>query len=139
MHKGDKNVIKTWSRASIIVSQVLQGRAVQAQQPSDNTADNWGCTEEVAPSSAYPLPPLPFLQEEVGEAHIFVCCHGARDARCGALGPPLASRLLVLVRQRGLQDRVKVYKTSHVGGHKVGVLGFPAYCHTCCHISLPSR
>lgn len=50
---------------------------------------------------------------------LFVCCHSARDARCGAVGPALAARLLALVKEHGLQDQIRVYKTSHVGGHKV--------------------
>ncbi len=36
-----------------------------------------------------------------------MCCHSARDARCGQLGPPLAAALRQLVRQRGLQDQVR--------------------------------
>eukprot|EP00887_Chlorella_sp_A99_P001394 scaffold8.g1394.t1 len=55
---------------------------------------------------------------EVRELLLFVCCHGARDARCGSLGPPLAAALLRGVRERGLQEQVRVLKTSHVGGHK---------------------
>ncbi|KAI7837322.1 hypothetical protein COHA_008837 [Chlorella ohadii] len=49
---------------------------------------------------------------------LLVCCHSARDARCGQLGPPLAAALRQLVRQRGLQDQVSVLATSHIGGHK---------------------
>lgn len=67
-----------------------------------------------------PLPPsIAALQESLlRKVCIFVCCHGARDARCGSLGPPLASHLLHLVRERGLNDQVYVFKTSHVGGHQ---------------------
>ncbi|EFN58489.1 hypothetical protein CHLNCDRAFT_140518 [Chlorella variabilis] len=49
---------------------------------------------------------------------LFVCCHAARDARCGQLGPPLAASLHRLVRARGLEEHVAVYATSHIGGHK---------------------
>ena len=49
---------------------------------------------------------------------LLVCCHTARDARCGTLGPPLATALARAVRQRGLQQHVQVLATSHVGGHK---------------------
>ena len=57
--------------------------------------------------------PLPDLS-------LFVCCHGARDARCGERGLPLAAALQRLVRERGLGQQVAVYATSHIGGHKVG-------------------
>ncbi|GAB4820608.1 hypothetical protein N2152v2_007654 [Parachlorella kessleri] len=82
------------------------------------------------------LPPLhkdvQKLQEDVPEVVLLVCCHGARDARCGAVGPTLAAKLLSLVRSQDLQDRIKVYKTSHVGGSKYAgnVLVFGAI-HPC--------
>lgn len=41
---------------------------------------------------------------------LIICCHTARDARCGSLGPPLASKLLTLGAQ--------VIISSHVGGHQ---------------------
>lgn len=47
---------------------------------------------------------------------LFVCCHTARDARCGAAGPPLAAELQRLVRARGLTQHVRVFQTSHIGG-----------------------
>ena len=49
---------------------------------------------------------------------LLVCCHGARDARCGTAGPALAAELARQVRLRGLADRIDVFSTSHVGGHK---------------------
>ncbi|KAL4424972.1 hypothetical protein ABPG77_002857 [Micractinium sp. CCAP 211/92] len=49
---------------------------------------------------------------------LFVCCHAARDARCGAAGPPLAAALQRLTRERGLAQHVQVFQTSHIGGHK---------------------
>lgn len=47
---------------------------------------------------------------------LFVCCHAARDARCGAAGPPLAAALQRLTRERGLAQHVQVFQTSHIGG-----------------------
>ena len=59
------------------------------------------------------------LQAEVPELlTLLVCCHGARDSRCGTAGPPLAAALLRGVRKHGLQEQVRVLRTSHVGGHK---------------------
>lgn len=73
------------------------------------------------PSQA-PLPAAArACESQVDGVQLFVCCHGSRDVRCGLLGPPLARRLLALAKERGLGDRVKVYSTSHVGGHKVSM------------------
>ncbi len=48
------------------------------------------------------------------------CCHGSRDARCGALGEPLAARLAAAARELGLSEAaVRVLRCSHIGGHKV--------------------
>lgn len=58
------------------------------------------------------------LQAATHDLSLFVCCHAARDARCGQLGPPLAASLHRLVRARGLEEHVAVYATSHIGGHK---------------------
>lgn len=49
---------------------------------------------------------------------LFVCTHGSRDTRCGILGTALARELLRLVKERGVEDTVEVFATSHVGGHK---------------------
>lgn len=50
---------------------------------------------------------------------ILVCCHGARDARCGDIGPPLAAALAEHIRRCGLSSRqFQVFKCSHIGGHK---------------------
>ena len=66
--------------------------------------------------------------EEVQGDTLFVCCHAARDERCGVLGPPLAAKLAELLEHRGMASSMRVLKTSHVGGHKVrqAGLGRPA-------------
>jgi hypothetical protein len=66
--------------------------------------------------------------EEVQGDTLFVCCHAARDERCGVLGPPLAAKLAELLEQKGMAGSMRVLKTSHVGGHKVrqAWLGWPA-------------
>ncbi|KAL6768343.1 hypothetical protein ACKKBF_B38765 [Auxenochlorella protothecoides x Auxenochlorella symbiontica] len=50
--------------------------------------------------------------------HLFVCCHGARDARCGARGPSLVAALRRAVHAAGLEESVAVAATSHIGGHE---------------------
>jgi (2Fe-2S) ferredoxin len=50
--------------------------------------------------------------------HLFVCVHAARDARCGACGPPLVEGFLAALEARGLAGRVAVRRSSHVGGHE---------------------
>ena len=61
--------------------------------------------------------------EEVQGDTLFVCCHAARDERCGALGPPLAAKLAELLDHKGMGSSMWVLKTSHVGGHKVRQAG----------------
>jgi hypothetical protein len=56
--------------------------------------------------------------EPLKRQYIFVCVHGARDARCGACGPPLVAGFGAALGARGLEDRVAVRQSSHVGGHK---------------------
>lgn len=50
---------------------------------------------------------------------LFVCCHTARDARCGHIGPPLADKLAELAAAKlpGGNGSLAVLKTSHIGGH----------------------
>lgn len=75
----------------------------------------------LCPNAAPLAPPAPRClapQEPAPDLTLLVCCHAARDARCGQLGPPLAAALRRLVRQRGLEEQVEVLATSHIGGHK---------------------
>jgi hypothetical protein len=44
--------------------------------------------------------------------HVLVCTHGKRDACCGSLGTRLATAL------PGLGAGVRVWRTSHTGGHR---------------------
>ena len=54
----------------------------------------------------------------LGGRHVFVCTHGRRDLRCGECGPELVRSLSEEVEKRGLSDTIRVYRTSHVGGHR---------------------
>ena len=66
---------------------------------------------------------------ELQGSSLLVCCHTARDERCGHIGPPLAARLAELLGQQGgAGAAVRVYKSSHVGGHKVGAEAGAALC-----------
>lgn len=58
--------------------------------------------------------------EQLPGTTLFVCCHAARDERCGHVGPPLADKLAQLLGQNGAEGAAaRVLMTSHVGGHKV--------------------
>jgi hypothetical protein len=80
----------------------------------------------IAHALAAGSPRLPVLAENAAsrmylleKIQLLVCCHEARDERCGRLGPQLAAELVQLLRARGLTDKAEVLQTSHVGGHKV--------------------
>lgn len=60
-----------------------------------------------------------FEAEMVPGITLFVCCHAARDERCGHIGLPLAAKLAALAEAAGLGGSLRVLKTSHVGGHAV--------------------
>lgn len=47
---------------------------------------------------------------------IMVCTHGARDERCGRLGPALLQRLSDAAASAGVA--VRLWGASHVGGHR---------------------
>jgi hypothetical protein len=56
---------------------------------------------------------------------LIVCCHAARDERCGCVGPALVAELGRLAEARGLLGGsrgvggIQVLRSSHVGGHVV--------------------
>ena len=52
------------------------------------------------------------------------CCHGNRDLRCGVIGDKLIQRLQTLIQEREWQENLKVFRCSHVGGHKVMTADF---------------
>jgi len=58
---------------------------------------------------------------------IGVCSHQAKDRRCGYCGPRLVDTLRSHLTELSLQDKVKVMKITHVGGHKYAgnVILFP--------------
>jgi len=54
--------------------------------------------------------------------HIYVCCHGARDQRCGVIGELVISGMrnyLAVPPTAALQELdIQVFGCSHIGGHK---------------------
>ena len=56
--------------------------------------------------------------ETLTGAHVFVCTHGKRDARCGLCGPALIDAFRAEIRTMGMEDVVAVRGCSHTGGHK---------------------
>ncbi|KAJ3195516.1 GDP-L-fucose synthase [Irineochytrium annulatum] len=52
-----------------------------------------------------------------GETHVLVCTHMEVDCRCGTTGKAVLDKLREEVAARGLETKVKVHATSHVGGH----------------------
>ncbi len=55
---------------------------------------------------------------DVADTVLVVCCHVARDNRCGHIGPPLADKLAELAGAKAPAGGVRVLKSSHIGGHK---------------------
>jgi hypothetical protein len=49
--------------------------------------------------------------------NFIVCCHNARDTRCGTLGPPLAAKLKELTAATSTIRQANVLMSSHIGGH----------------------
>lgn len=51
---------------------------------------------------------------------ILVCAHASRDARCKACGPALVDALCSAVETTtgGEEDKIRVWRSSHVGGHR---------------------
>lgn len=57
-------------------------------------------------------------KEMLQGCYVFVCCHAAKDLRCGTCGPPLVERFKHEIELSGLKRKVFVYPCSHLGGHK---------------------
>jgi len=51
------------------------------------------------------------------DTHLFVCAHESRDAKCGDIGRVLADKLQSCLSD-DLKEEVRVYRCSHLGGHK---------------------
>ncbi|GBG34782.1 Adenylate kinase [Hondaea fermentalgiana] len=56
--------------------------------------------------------------EPVKEGFVFVCCHQARDARCGYCGPKIMAATEKAIASRNMADKVRLIACSHIGGHR---------------------
>ncbi|XP_026378517.1 altered inheritance of mitochondria protein 32-like [Papaver somniferum] len=56
--------------------------------------------------------------ERLEGSYVFVCCHIARDKRCGTCGPQLIQKFKEEIGSKGLKDQVFVGPCSHLGQHK---------------------
>ncbi|EGC34571.1 hypothetical protein DICPUDRAFT_55714 [Dictyostelium purpureum] len=56
--------------------------------------------------------------ESIKGKYIFVCTHKQKDERCGYCGPILVDQLKEEIKNKGLENDIQVFGTSHVGGHK---------------------
>lgn len=69
-----------------------------------------------------PCNALPPLEQEQGwqdikaDTVVLVCTHARRDLRCGKLGPLIVDEFNRVIQEKGLQDKVEVWGTSHFGG-----------------------
>lgn len=86
--------------------------------PASGGARFWRTELAVEPGelAAACLAVLDVPAAESGGTDVLVCTHGRRDRCCGSLGTALAQELLGDARPLG-QD-VRVWRTSHTGGHR---------------------
>ncbi|KAI8988797.1 Sucrase/ferredoxin-like-domain-containing protein [Pilobolus umbonatus] len=47
---------------------------------------------------------------------VLVCNHARRDMRCGKIGPLIINEFRRVIKEKGLNNRVEVWGTSHFGG-----------------------
>lgn len=88
----------------------------------DLTSSDEDLDDTVEVSNSSQLEAVQHLQQPLDGLHLYVCCHGSRDTRCGKFGNSLVRKLDNLIQQQQLQETVQVFKCSHVGGHKVQCL-----------------
>jgi hypothetical protein len=62
------------------------------------------------------LDPAASKEMELDGIDVMVCVHGARDERCGVLGPALIARLSEEAASSGIE--VRLWGASHYGGHR---------------------
>ncbi|KAK9868693.1 hypothetical protein WJX84_000418 [Apatococcus fuscideae] len=95
---------------------------LEAEDGSDTDLAHWKAGDADAAWDPPEMPQLDhqlaWMQGELKGLHLFVCAHGSRDARCGAIGNALVTRLSELVWQQQLDGQVHIHRCSHVGGHK---------------------
>ena len=112
---SQSNVMTGIQYTDLPIDKVRQVAAAHIDTSSAQTDDD----EDEEASTSDQADPMSHLQQPMDGLHLYVCCHGSRDSRCGKIGNRLAHRLDRLIQQRQLQEQVQVFKCSHVGGHKV--------------------
>ncbi|KAI8084355.1 Sucrase/ferredoxin-like-domain-containing protein [Gilbertella persicaria] len=84
--------------------------------PTDSTL--YRVMDSIWRDPSQPLDTIQDWQDIQADTVVFVCTHGRRDLRCGRIGPLIIDEFNRIIQQKGLQDKVQVWGTSHFGGHK---------------------
>lgn len=106
----------TEANAKAVVEALFAGEMEEGEE------GRWGNRTRVAAEKVGRLKGL--AVKSLPGQHLFVCCHGNRDKRCGSVGPYLVTELRRLIKEReeGAGGGVgpwdcPVRACSHVGGH----------------------
>jgi (2Fe-2S) ferredoxin len=66
-----------------------------------------------------PVSGAKFKKEKFNETQIFVCCHKAKDMRCGVCGPRIFKAFVDKIPKSAFKDQpVTIRRVNHLGGHK---------------------
>lgn len=82
----------------------------------DHDSSFYHALESIWQNPYNPLPPREDWQDIKADTVVLVCTHARRDLRCGKLGPLIVDEFNRVIEEKGLQDRVEVWGTSHFGG-----------------------
>ncbi|EPB90573.1 hypothetical protein HMPREF1544_02634 [Mucor circinelloides 1006PhL] len=124
---GDKIVLATVSERPAVsnkpdVMLFPEFKVFQGVSSSNGVIDHdssfYHALESIWQNPYNPLPPLEDWQDIKADTVVLVCTHARRDLRCGKLGPLIVDEFNRVIQEKGLQDRVEVWGTSHFGGHK---------------------
>eukprot|EP00808_Paulinella_micropora_P021941 g17829.t1 len=113
-----------WSRANqasyrdgdCLVFSTEQPRYVSYFSHTSPSPSPSSCSPASTSTASPPPVPTPLTALQ-----IFVCCHTARDKRCGELGPRVLARLQRALRTAPTASAARsahVWPCSHVGGHR---------------------
>ncbi|NOX29916.1 MAG: hypothetical protein GXP35_07710, partial [Actinobacteria bacterium] len=64
-----------------------------------------------------------FIGDPVAATDVLICTHGTRDRCCGSFGPRLFTEAVALQASGGLPSNVRVWRASHIGGHRFSPTG----------------
>ena len=77
---------------------------------------SWSSSATPSPTEKPPRNTLTSELSPITKPVILICGHGARDSRCGILGPLLQEQFETVLGREGLQATVG--QITHIGGHK---------------------